>query len=76
MIQRLAYENSVNPRLLLAILEYESQWVRGTPANEFRVKYPMGYENYRNVGMFGQLTWAINQMSTGYYGWRTGKLNG
>ena len=75
VIQRLAYENSVNPRLLLAILDYESQWVRGTPVNEFRVKYPMGYENYRNVGMFGQLTWAVNQMSTGYYGWRTGKLN-
>ncbi len=73
-IRRLAYENSVNPRLLLAVLDYESQWVRGKPANDFRTKYPMGYESYRNVGMFGQLTWAINQMSLGYYGWRTGKI--
>jgi len=74
VIERLAYENSVNPRLLLAILDYEAQWVRGRPASEFRIKYPMGYESYRNVGLFGQLTWATNQMSAGYYGWRTGKL--
>ena len=73
-IERLAYENSVNPRLLLAVLDFESHWVRGKPENEFRTKYPMGYESYHNVGMFGQLTWAINQMSMGYYGWRTGKL--
>jgi len=74
-IQRLAYENSINPRLLLAILDYEAQWVRGKPANEFRTKYPMGYENYHNPGMFGQLTWAINQMSAGYYSWRNGTIS-
>jgi hypothetical protein len=74
-IERLAYENSVNPRLLLAVLDYEAQWVRGKPVNQFRIDYPMGYESYRNVGMFGQLTWAINQMSAGYFGWRTGKIN-
>jgi hypothetical protein len=74
-IKRLAYENSMNPRLLLAVLDYESQWVRGTPISEFRKKYPMGYESYLNVGMFGQLTWAVNQLSTGYYGWRQGTLH-
>lgn len=74
-IQRLATENSINPRLLLAVLDYESQWVRGQPISQFRKKYPMGYENYRNVGMFGQLTWTINQLSTGYYGWRQGSIH-
>ncbi len=74
-IERLAYENSVNPRLLLAVLDYEAHWVRGKPENDFRIKYPMGYESYHNVGMFGQLTWAINQMSVGYYGWRSGTLD-
>jgi murein DD-endopeptidase MepM/ murein hydrolase activator NlpD len=75
VIDRLAYENSVNPRLLLAILDFEAQWVSGQPANEFRIKYPLGYENYANVNMFGQLSWAINQMFSGYYGWRAGSLN-
>jgi len=74
-IQRLAYENSINPRLLLGILDYESQWVHGKPISDFRTQYPLGYENYLNVGMFGQLTWAINQLHHGYYSWRLGTLH-
>lgn len=73
-IERLAYENSINPRLLLALLDYEAGWVRGRPENQFKTEYPMGYENFRNKGMFGQMTWAINQMYVGYYGWRTGDI--
>ncbi|HZM22974.1 MAG TPA: hypothetical protein VFC02_14595, partial [Anaerolineales bacterium] len=55
VIERAAYENSINPRLLLAILDYESHWVRGNPENKFLTEYPMGYENFRNKGMFLQL---------------------
>lgn len=73
-VERSAYENSINPRLLLAILDYEARWVRGNPADQFRRDYPLGYENFRNKGMFLQLAWAINQLSTGYYGWRAGTL--
>jgi len=71
-IERLAYENSVNPRLLLAILDYEAGWVRGKPESQLRIDYPMGQEDYHNLGMFGQMTWAVNQLSYGYYGWRRG----
>lgn len=74
VIERSAFENSVNPRLLLALLDYESRWVRGTPENKFRTEYPLGYENFRNKGMFLQLSWGINQLSMGYYGWRTGTI--
>jgi len=73
-IERLAYENSINPRLLLALLDYEASWVRGRPENDFRVNYPLGYESFRYKGMFMQMVWAINQLSTGYYDWRAGKL--
>jgi murein DD-endopeptidase MepM/ murein hydrolase activator NlpD len=73
-IERLAYENSINPRLLLAILDYEAQWVRGRPENELRTNYPLGYESYRYKGLFMQMVWAINHLSTGYYDWRAGKL--
>ena len=73
-IERIAFENSVNPRLLLAILDYEAHWVRGKPENDFRTDYPLGYENFRYKGMFMQLVWASNQLSTGYYGWRSGQI--
>ena len=73
-IKRSATENSINPRLLLAILDYEARWVRGVPEDTFRKDYPLGYENFRNKGMFLQLAWAVNQLSIGYYGWRAGTL--
>lgn len=73
-IERLAYENSINPRLLLALLDYEARWVRGRPESQFLTDYPMGQENYRNKGMFGQLTWAVNQLYVGYYRWRKGEI--
>lgn len=73
-IKRAAYENSINPRLLLAILEFESRSVRGQPIDTLHTDYPMGYDNFLYKGMFSQLVWAINQLSIGYYGWRTGTL--
>jgi LasA protease len=74
VIERIAYENSVNPRLLLALLDYEARWVRGTPENQFRIDYPLGHENYHNKGMFLQLSWGSDQLAHGYYGWRNGTL--
>ena len=75
VIQRLSYENSINPRLLLALLDYEAGWVRGKPQDQFHTDFPLGQENYRNKGMFGQLTWGVNQLSAGYYGWRQGMIS-
>jgi murein DD-endopeptidase MepM/ murein hydrolase activator NlpD len=73
-IKRAAIENSINPRLLLGVLEYESHWVRGRPVDALHTDYPMGYEDQFTKGLFLQLEWAINQLSTGYYGWRAGTL--
>jgi LasA protease len=74
IIERVALENSVNPRLLLALLEYSCGCVLEKPA-----KLPLnglwlgplagGYQ-----GLYGQLSWAANQLSIGYYGWRNGTL--
>ncbi|NWF63205.1 MAG: LysM peptidoglycan-binding domain-containing M23 family metallopeptidase [Chloroflexi bacterium] len=73
-INRLAIENSVNPRLLLALLEHEARWVRGQPIDILHTEYPMGFNDYRYKGLSVQLTWAINTMSIAYYGWRAGTI--
>lgn len=73
-IDKLAIENSINPRLLLAVLEFESRWVRGEPIDILHTEYPMGFNDYRYKGLSVQLTWAINNMSIAYYGWRAGTL--
>ncbi len=74
IVARVALENSVNPRLLLALLEYRSGWVFGQPKSKTQRSYPLGYVNQDADGLYHQLVWAVNQLSIGYYGWREGRL--
>ena len=75
VLTKLTLDNSANPRLLLALLEYESGWVYGQPPNIFREKYPMGFQiQDDDQGLHKQLQWTINQLYAGYYGWRAGTL--
>jgi len=73
-VARLAVENSINPRLILGLLEFESRWVRGQPIDALHTDYPMGFNDYHFKGMTIQLVWAINNMAIAYYGWRAGTL--
>jgi LasA protease len=75
VIQRVALENSVNPRLLLSLLEYQSGWVYGQSSHDQGDDYPLGYIDPRKKGLFRQLVEAVNQLSTGYYAWREGRLD-
>ena len=74
VIKRVALEFSINPRLLLSLLEYQSHWVYGQPANLAQVDYPMGLVDNQHKGLYQQLTWTVSQLSAGYYGWREGTL--
>ncbi len=74
VVLRIARDNSINPRLLLALLEYQSGWVYGQPGNLLQKDYPMGVVDIGRKGLYLQLAWAVNQISIGYYGWREGLL--
>jgi len=74
VVARVAIENSINPRLLLALLEYQSGWVFGQPGSQAKIDYPMGNVDGTKKGLYKQLMWAIDQLSIGYYGWREGLL--
>jgi len=74
IVERVAIENSINPRLLLAMLEYQSGWVYGHPDDEQTVEYPMGHIERYEDGLYNQLVWAVNQLSTGYYAYREGRM--
>ncbi|MBG0784168.1 MAG: M23 family metallopeptidase [Anaerolineaceae bacterium] len=73
IIGRVALEYSVNPRLLLAFLEYKSGWVYGTPETEFDTVYPMGYANSLKEDLYLQCAWFASTVMDGYYGWREGR---
>jgi LasA protease len=74
IISRVAIENSINPRLLLLLLEFQSGWVYGQPSNFAALDYPMGNIELSSKGLYSQLSWAVNFISTGYYGWREGLI--
>jgi hypothetical protein len=66
VIQLVAVRFSVNPRLLVALLEHQSGWVTQPVAVDSgypRKNFTNGYE-----GLYQQLSWASNQLNMGFYG--------
>lgn len=74
IVQRIAKENSVNPRLLLALLEVRNSWVYGFPADADAREYPIGFRIPGRSGLYDDLSVAASQLSRAYYGWRAGTL--
>ncbi|KAA3645539.1 MAG: hypothetical protein DWQ07_13815 [Chloroflexi bacterium] len=69
-----ALHNSVNPRLMLALLELQCDCVTGPLADGVKADYMMGVDDYRRRGLYRQLMWSIERLFTGYYGWRDGSM--
>ncbi|MGD8732775.1 MAG: LysM peptidoglycan-binding domain-containing protein, partial [Anaerolineales bacterium] len=75
VVALVARNNSVNPRLLLAMLEYEAGWLSNpTKPEGDEFLYPMGMVDQQIPGLYRQLTWLANELGNGYYGWRSGTL--
>lgn len=73
VVLRVAREYSVNPRLLLSVLEYQSGWVTQAQPPANTLDYPLRYFDVNRRGLYSQLSWAANQLNRGYYLW---KVNG
>ena len=72
VVMRVAVEQSISPRLLLALLEYQSHWISQKTVSDDQAKYPLGYLQRPDAiyGLYQQLYWAGDMLATGYYGWR------
>ncbi len=74
ILQLVADRHSVNPRLLLAVLEHGTGWVtRETPASPTA---NLGAGSINTPGLYGQLSWAANLLNLGFYGRAEGGLRG
>lgn len=74
IIEVVALNFSVSPRLLLALLEYQSGALS-------QPELPLGADTYtlekvdaRHKGPYPQLIWAANFLNDGYYNYRAGRL--
>lgn len=67
IVQRICYEYSVNPRLLLSVLEYQSGWVTRTQQDASYIKYPIGRFETNREGLYRQLAWTADNLNKAYY---------
>lgn len=74
VIVYIAEHFSVSPKLLLAILEYQTGALSNPEFPENLETFLLGYQNRSYAGLSQQLVWAANRLNNGYYGWREGSL--
>lgn len=72
IVEEISNIHSVSPKLLLAILEYQSGWVLGDEFSMARDKYPIGYGMSTAPGLYEELYIAARELGKGYYWWRDG----
>jgi murein DD-endopeptidase MepM/ murein hydrolase activator NlpD len=75
LIDYIADEYSISPRLLLAIAEYQAGALSNPALDDEKKDYPLGYQEIDHKGFYLQLNWAADQLNTGYYQWQTGRLD-
>ena len=73
VIAMVARDYSVNPRLLLAYLEFNAGWVYDTPTDSTALIYPMGCIDDGKKDLYLQAAWFASNVMEGYYGWREGR---
>lgn len=74
VVERVAYEYSVDPRLLLALVELKAGWLSEPDPADEKKAYPIGIGDspfgFTRRGLYRQLAWAADQINAGYYGWK------
>lgn len=73
IIQLIADRFSLNPRLLLAVLEHQAGWI--TQSSPAETVYPLGLVQANSEGLYWQLYWAADQLNKGFYGRSEGGLD-
>jgi murein DD-endopeptidase MepM/ murein hydrolase activator NlpD len=74
IVDYVALNWSVSPRLLLALLEYQAGALSQPALSPDMETSLLGYRSWTHKGLFLQLIWAANTLNNGYYGWRTTRL--
>ncbi len=74
IVQYISENFSISPRLLLALIEYQTGGLSNAEMPDNVEAYPLGFRDQFHLGLARQLIWAANTLNNGYYGWRTGRL--
>ncbi len=75
VVDLIAQNYSVSPRLLLALLEHHAGALSQPDPSLEKRQFPLGNTDRAYRGVYLQLSWAANLLNNGYYRWRMGDLN-
>ncbi|MCA9914133.1 MAG: LysM peptidoglycan-binding domain-containing protein, partial [Anaerolineae bacterium] len=74
IVERVALEYSVDPRLLLILLEFRAGWLTNPAPRDDLLTHPLISAEQSvpidRAGLYKQLAWAANELNRGYYGWK------
>lgn len=72
IVNRVSLEYSVDPRLLLAILEFRAGYLSNPEPADFLIERPLvtAATAPSAEGLYDQLSWAANELNRAYYGWK------
>jgi len=73
IVDYVAHYFSVSPRLLLALLEYQSGALTQPDPGDWG-DYPLRYPDAGHKGVYLQLVWAADRLNDGFYRWRAGEV--
>jgi LysM repeat protein len=74
IIDYVALNFSISPRLLLTLLEYQDGALSLPTLPDESRQYPLGYRDWQHQGLYMQLVWAANLLNNAYYNWKNGDL--
>jgi hypothetical protein len=72
ILEKISQDYSVNPRLLLAVLEYQAGWL--AEGGKVQDDFPLLKDDPARKGFFRQLSWLANELNRGFYSRRVGGL--
>ena len=70
VVELVAEQFSVGPRLLLALLEHYGGWVTNPEPPEELINQPLGRRNPRAGDFYRALAFTANRVNAGYYGYK------
>jgi LasA protease len=70
IVELIARRYSIGPRVLLAMIEFQSGWVDDPSPVGWALEHPLGATEEYQAGLLYQLAWAADQMNKGYYDWK------
>lgn len=76
IIEHVALSYSIHPQLLLAVLEYQTGALTNPIRPDFSDGKLLGFDAPTRTRLVLQLNLLANTLNNGYYGWRSGNLEG